>query len=275
MVPITDRSFLYGDGCFEGIGVINGRILHLDDHLERLERSARALRISLPLPLGRLRDVVIETATSNDMGAAPVAYLRVLVSRGSGHLGLRNTSRLERPHIYVIPHIHRERSPSDIQVYRAACTTVQAPPASTLDPRIKSNNYLWHVLALLDAQRQGADLAVHCTPDGFVTECHAMNIFCVRGDRLSTPPEPFVLGGITRRNVVHLAREIGFDVHAEFLTPYDFANADEVFVTGSLDLIGAVSAIDGVELVRPVPGERTVMIRNTYLRDAIAAGTAV
>lgn len=254
---------------------MRGKILHLDDHLERLERSAQALRIALPMPLGALREAALETAALNGMAEAPVSYLRILLSRGSGYLGLRNTSRLGKAHIYVIPQVHSTREPTTIEVYRAASTSVLTPPASTLDPRIKSNNYLWHILALLDAQDRGADLAVHCNAEGYVTECHAMNIFCVRNGRVSTPPEAMALAGITRAHILGVARSAGFDVYEELLTPYDLRTADEVFVTGSLDLVGSVRSIDGTEVPAPVPGAVTITLREAYLAEALEGGTTV
>jgi branched-chain amino acid aminotransferase len=274
-VPITDRSFLYGDGCFEGISVRSGRILYLEEHLRRLAASARLLRISMPVGAEELRELVVEVARRNAMGRSESAYLRVLLSRGSGYLGLRHTSRLERPHLYVIPQhesMARAEAPS---VTTAAFTRVATWPANSLDPRIKANNYLAHILALLEAQDKGAEAAIHCDRDGFVTEGHAMNVFCVRGGRVSTPPEASALAGITRAHVLHVARAARYPVDERSLTSYDLLTAEEVFLTGSLDGVVAVRTVEGEALSAPVPGPVTSHLYRDYLRRALDGGVPV
>jgi branched-chain amino acid aminotransferase len=276
-VSITDRSFLYGDGCFEGVGIRAGRILHLAEHVARLCASARVLRIPLPVPAESLSGLLHETARRNNMHDVELGYLRPLLSRGSGYLGLRHTSRLERSHLYVIPQIEAAPAPNGVipRVSTAAFSRLTTPRPSALDPRIKANNYLPHILALLEAQDKGADAAIHCDGDGFVTEAHAMNLFCVHDGRLSTPPETSVLAGITRSHILRIARAFGYAVDERPMTTYDLLTADEAFLTSSLDAIAALAMIEKVPLPPPVPGPVTSRLHREYLRAAIEAGTQI
>jgi branched-chain amino acid aminotransferase len=276
-VPLTDRSFLYGDGCFEGVGIREGKILHLDDHVARLAASARVLRIDMPVPAEELRELLLAVAGLNGMRNVRLGYLRPLLSRGSGYLGLRNTRRLGQAHLYIIPQLEPVGADEldTVRTFTAATTGIAAPPPSSLDPRVKSNNYLPHILALLEAYDRGADVAIHCDGAGFVTEAHAMNIFCVRGGRILCPPEAMALAGITRAHVMAAALNCGYDVAEALLTRYDLLTAEEVFLTSSLDAIAALSEIDGVPLPGPLPGPVTHSIRSAYVSRAVEQGAPV
>lgn len=276
-VPLTDRSFLYGDGCFEGIGIREGKVLHLREHIARLGRSARMLRIELPVSTDELCEVVLETASRNGMHEVALGYLRPLLSRGSGFLGLRHTSRLERAHLYVIAQLEPQPGPaSDApKVSSAALSRISPIPPSSLDPRIKANNYLPHILALLEAQAKDADVAIHCDSAGFVSEAHAMNIFCVRDGRIVCPPEAVALAGITRSQVIAVAEAHGYQVTEQPLTAYDLVTSDEVFMTSSLDGVAALSSIDGVMLPGAIPGPVTQELHREYLAIAVQEGAPV
>lgn len=276
-VSVTDHSFLYGDGCFEGIGVYEGRVLHLDEHVDRLFKSARMLRMTVPVSREELADLILETAARNGMGESPMGYLRPLLSRGSGPLGLKWSNRLGAPTLVIIPQLGDRRIGygGDIDVLTAAVTSQVRAPASSLDPRIKTNNYLSSILAFFDAQDRGADIAILRDERGFLSEGHAMNLFCVRDGRVLSPMESAALGGITRRNILATARDLGYECVETDLTTYDLVCADEAFVTSSLEGAAAIGAVDGVPFDGPVPGPVTSHIRGEYVKRACASGAAV
>ncbi|MSQ63676.1 MAG: branched-chain amino acid aminotransferase, partial [Betaproteobacteria bacterium] len=255
-VSVTDHSFLYGDGCFEGIGVCSGRVLHLDEHVARLFKSARLLRMQVPVTPPQLRGLILETASRNGMDKSKMGYLRPLLSRGAGPLGLKYSNKLGPATLVIIPQIADRRIAytGEIEVFSAAFSTYSRAGAGSLDARIKANNYLTYIMAFLEAQDRGADIAILRDPEGYVAEGHAMNLFCVHEGRVLVPSESLALSGITRKNVIATARRIGYACTEAQLTRYDLTVADEVFVTSSLEAIAAVGSIHGEALSGPVLG---------------------
>jgi len=145
-VSVTDRSFLYGDGCFEGIGVCEGRVLHLDEHVTRLFKSARLLRMQVPVVWAELRALIIETAARNGMDKSPMGYLRPLLSRGAGPLGLKYSNKLGPATLVIIPQLGDRRIAytGEIEILSAVFSSYQRPAPGSLDARIKAK---WaHVL---------------------------------------------------------------------------------------------------------------------------------
>src|SRR6202048_816316 len=276
-VSVTDRSFLYGDVCFEGIGVCEGRVLHLDEHVTRLFKSARLLRMQVPVGWAELRVLIIETAARNGMDKSPMGYLRPLLSRGAGPLGLKYSNKLGPATLVIIPQLGDRRIAftGDMEILSAVFSSYQRPGAGSLDARIKANNYLTYILAFLEAQDRGADVAILRDPNGYVAEGHAMNIFCVHDGRLYVPQESLALAGITRRNVIATARRIGCECIETNLTRYDLVAADEVFVTSSLEAIAGIGSIDGEPLPAPIPGAVTTAGRAAYVESALETGTPI
>jgi branched-chain amino acid aminotransferase len=276
-VSVTDHSFLYGDGCFEGIGVCSGRVLHLDEHVARMFRSARMLRIAVPVSNAELRDLILETAARNGMAESRMGYLRPLLSRGAGPLGVKHSNNLGPATLVIIPQLGDRRIAytGEIETLTAAFSTYHRPAPSSLDARIKANNYLTYIMAFLEAQDHGADVAIMRDPDGYVCEGHGMNLFAVHNGRVLVPQESLALSGITRKHVIATARRIGYECSETNLTRYDISAADEVFVTSSLEAIAAVAAIDGERLPGPVPGPVTTATREAYVKFALDTGTPV
>jgi branched-chain amino acid aminotransferase len=274
-VPVTDHSYLYGDGCFEGIGVFGGRVLHLDEHVERLINSARALLIEPPVTVEELRALLIEAAARNGMADAPGGYLRPIISRGCGPLGVSWSDRLGDASLTIIPQLGERKVAFDgpPPILSAVFTRRRRGDAATVDPRVKSNNYLPSILAYLDARAAGADLGVMYDERGHLTEGHAMNLFCVRQGRLLTPPRVASLEGITRRYILEVAGDLGVVCSEEDLTPYDLLTADEAFVTSSLDGVASLGSIEGITLT--APGPVTSAVRDAYIAYAIEGGTPV
>ena len=243
VVSVFDHGLLYGDGVFEGIRIYNGRIFELEAHIERLYQSARALLLEIPKSPGALIRDVRETVEAN---AKTDGYIRLIVTRGRGNLGLDPAS-CDRPTVIIIV--------DDIQLYPENCyrdgiavvtAAIRRIPSDCLDPRIKSLNYLNNILAKLEAKQAGCMEAVMLNREGFVAECTADNIFIVAQGCLKTPASNLgALDGITRRTVWQLAEGLDILKQECALTRYDLYTADECLLTGTGAEIMPVVKIDG------------------------------
>jgi branched-chain amino acid aminotransferase len=247
-VSVFDRSFVYGDGVFEGIEVENGGIFKLDAHVDRLYRSAAFLRIAIPIPKSEMQAAIVEVVRRSELRDG---YVRPLVSRGAGPLGLERVAELGPPTVVVMPQ-HRPRK--EARTYRAVILATRRTPAQCLDPRVKSNNYLNNVLGKFEQLDAGADAGIFLDVDGFVSECCGENVFAVRDGRVATPPATRTLDGITRQTVIALARDAGIGVAETEMTRYDLYSADEVFLTATLSGIGYIVQIDGRPIGDSEPG---------------------
>lgn len=246
MVSVFDHGLLYGDGVFEGIRFYNGRAFRLEAHLERLALSARAIALILPYTLAELTDAVEQT-----VGAAGVAegYLRLVVTRGVGPLGLDPT-RCQAPSVFIIAdRLRLVSSKTQEEGAKVIIAATRRLGADGLDPRIKSLNYLNHILARMEASHAGADEAILLNGAGRVAEGSADNIFIVRGGELLTPPvTEGALDGITRQVVLEAAAELHIPHRETPLAPYDLYVADECFLTGTGAELIPVASIDGRSL---------------------------
>jgi branched-chain amino acid aminotransferase len=247
-VSVFDRSFVYGDGVFEGIEVENGGIFKLDAHVDRLYRSAVFLRIAIPMSKDEMREAIIEVVRRSDLRNG---YVRPLVSRGAGPLGLERVAELGPPTVVVMP---QHRPPKEARSYRAVILATRRNPAQCLDPRVKSNNYLNNILGKFEQVDAGADAGIFLDVDGFVSECCGENLFSVREGRIATPPATRTLDGITRRTVIALAGEAGIPVAECEMTRYDLYTADELFLTATLSGIGYIVEVDGRRIGSGEPG---------------------
>jgi branched-chain amino acid aminotransferase len=247
-VSVFDRSFVYGDGVFEGIEVENGGIFKLDAHVDRLYRSAAFLRIAVPIAKPALREAIVEVVRRSSLRDG---YVRPLVSRGAGPLGLERVGELGPPTVVVMP---QHRPPKEARTYRAVILATRRTPPQCLDPRVKSNNYLNNVLGKLEQLDAGADAGIFLDVDGFVSECCGENLFAVWEGRLATPPATRTLDGITRQTVIGLARDAGIDVAETELTRYDLYTADELFLTATLSGIGYIVEVDRRRIGSGEPG---------------------
>jgi branched-chain amino acid aminotransferase len=243
-VSIFDHGLLYGDGVFEGIRYYDGRAFRLDAHLARLERSAAAIDLPLEHTRTSLEDAV---ATVIAHAGSADGYLRLIVTRGEGDLGLDPRS-CRAPTTVVAAAPLRVFEGAHAGVVATVASTRQAP-ADVVDPRIKSLNYLNRLLARLEAVRAGADEAFMLNARGHVAEGTTDNVFVVRDEMLFTPPaSDGALEGITRSAVLDLARDLGIPCEQASLGSYDLRAADEVFLAGTAAELVAVRTIDGHSL---------------------------
>ena len=245
-VSVFDHGLLYGDGVFEGIRIRGGRIFRLDDHLRRLLASCDAIGLALPGGAARARRAAVESARALDQDEA---YLRLVVTRGEGPLGIDPTT-CSTPRLFCIA--------GTIQLFDAAKTAAgvdlittfwRRPPADVLDPRVKSLNYLNNVLSKREAKLRGADEALVLNREGRIAEASGANLFVWRRGRLLTPPATEgALEGITRRTILELAPNLGLEAAEVPLNRADVLDADAVFLTGSGAGITRVRSLDGVEV---------------------------
>jgi len=254
-VSVFDHGLLYGDGVFEGIRTYDALIFRLKEHIDRLYRSADAIELKIPMTKTEMVEAVIKTLKAN---ALRDAYIRLVVTRGPGDLGL-DPRKCSVPTVFIITHkialYPKEFYKKGLEIVTAA-TRRNYPQA--LDPRIKSLNYLNNILAKIDAIKAGTEEAIMLTYDGHVAECTGDNIFIVKKPELLTPPADVgALEGITRGAVIGLAGKMGLPFREKMMKMDDVYGADEVFLTGTAAEIIPVVKIDKREIAQGEPGEMT------------------
>lgn len=263
-VSVFDHGFLYGDGIFESLVSVNGRIFRLDDHLARLYASATALKLRVPLGREELAEAVKETLRRNDLRDA---YVRIMVSRGPGFPVL-DPRASTAPTLVIRAHARSDAGAVGTTYrddgLRLKIVSVRKTPPVSIPSQAKTLNYINNILARMEAVDAGADEALMLDIHGFVAEAPGMNVFAVSDGRLRTPPTLNVLPGITRRSVIDLARADGYDVSEQAMTSYDLYTADEAFVCSTYGGIQAVAEVDGRKLAAGVPGPVTTAMRTAY-----------
>jgi len=272
-VSIFDHGLLYGDGVFEGIRGYNGRIFKLDEHLLRLYASAKAIMLDVPLGFSELKDAIIQTVRANKLRDS---YIRVVVTRGVGDLGL-DPKKCKVPTLFIIAG-KIELYPAEIYEKGLDVVTVATRRNFTeaVNPAIKSLNYLNNIMAKIEANNAGASEGLMLNYEGYVSECTGENIFVVSRGSLVTPPiSAGVLGGITRNTVIEIADGIGLDVKEKDMTRYDIFTAEECFLTGTAAEIVPVISLDGRVIGTGKPGEITNRIRKEYSLLTMSEGVPV
>ncbi|RDU35991.1 branched-chain amino acid aminotransferase [Neobacillus piezotolerans] len=255
VVSVYDHGFLYGDGVFEGIRVYSGNVFRLDAHLKRLYESAHSIMLEIPYTFEEMTEIIVETVRKNELSSA---YIRVVVSRGRGNLGL-DPSTCSQPRVIVIAEplalYPKEMYERGLKVGSVA-TRRNRP--DVLSPQIKSLNYLNNILVKLEANQAGVDEALMLNDQGYVTEGSADNIFLVKNGVIYTPPVYLgALEGITRNAIIDLAKRNGYEVREQPFTRHDVYVADEVFLTGTAVEVIAVIDVDTRKIGNGKPGQIT------------------
>jgi branched-chain amino acid aminotransferase len=261
-VSVFDHGLLYGDGIFEGIRIYNGRVFKLKEHINRLFYSAKAILLEIPMSHAELMKATVETCRKNKLRAG---YIRLLVTRGVGNLGL-NPRSCKKPSVIIIADRIQVYPP---ELYARGMDIVTVPTVrnlhSALNPAIKSLNYLNNIMAKIEANNAGVEEAVMLNSEGFVAECTADNLFIIKNGEIFTPPlSAGALYGITRGTVMDLAGQLGMKVSEPNLTRYDLFNADECFLTGTGAEIMPVVKIDGRVIGTGKPGKLTRALVEKY-----------
>jgi branched-chain amino acid aminotransferase len=242
-VPILDHGFLFGDGVFEGIRITPAGIFRFEDHMKRLSTAARAVGIEIDGGIEQVREVARETTRA---WGAREGYMRLIVTRGIGALGLDPAS-CERSAIVCIAAGTVELPPEKWAAGVDLITSsLRRPAGDVLDPRVKSLNYLNNILAKREANLSGADDALVLNAQGLIAEATAANIFVLAGNCLDTPPvSDGALEGITRRTVLEIASELGFECRERSLGRFDIFGADAAFYTGTRAGLVPIGSLDG------------------------------
>jgi branched-chain amino acid aminotransferase len=261
-ISVFDHGLLYGDGVFEGIRVYNGKIFELEAHIDRLYKSAKAIRLAVPMSRDKLIGSVKETVQANNVVGG---YVRLVVTRGAGTLGL-NPFVCENSTVFIIA--------DNIQLYPEefyengmkviSATTVRNHPLA-LPPQVKSLNYLNNILAKIEALDGNVAEAIMYNHEGYVAEATGDNVFIVKDGVIYTPPvEAGALSGITRAVVIRLAGQENLQVVERNLTKFDLYVCDEFFLTGTAAEVIGVVEIDGRVVGEGKPGPITRLLRKEF-----------
>lgn len=243
-ISVYDHGLLYGDGVFEGIRAYDNAVFRLKEHIERLYRSARSIMLQVPMTHEQMITAVLRTLTKNKLKDA---YIRLVVTRGVGDLGL-DPRKCAKATVIIItePAIALHSKEKRENGITAMVTWVKRDPVDATSHEVKSLNYLNSVLAKIESNTAGIDEAICLDKTGFVSEGVAENIFIVKEDNLFTPPTSTgALPGITRATVMELAEKLGYTVNERNVTPNELFTADEVFLTGTAAEITAVREVNG------------------------------
>ena len=272
-ISVLDHGLLYGDGIFEGIRFYNGRVFRLEEHLARLWDSARSICLEIPMSMRDMTEAVLETIRQNRLRDG---YIRLLVTRGVGNLGL-NPTQCKYPSVIIIA--------ATIALYHESfyrkgltiitCATRRSNPAA-LNPAVKSLNYLNNVMARIEANLAGADEALMLNDAGNVAECTADNVFIIKRGQIFTPPiTAGALRGITRGIVFEIAAELGIKISEIDITRNDVFVADECFLTGTAAEIVPVVKADGRSIGNGKPGPITTRTIARFREMTRETGTPI
>ncbi|WP_347490080.1 branched-chain-amino-acid transaminase [Desulfoscipio sp. XC116] len=253
VVSVFDHGLLYGDGVFEGIRAYHNRVFKLPEHLERLYESARTLTLAIPVSIEEMQEVVLETLRRNNLRDA---YIRLVVTRGKGDLGL-DPRKCSRATVFCIA-ASIQLYPEELYEQGLEMVTVATRRnlAEACNPRVKSLNYLNNIYAKIEAALAGVPEAIMLNQEGYVAEATGDNLFLVKKGKLITPPIYVgLLEGVTRNAVIDLARQKGIVVEEKVFTRHDVYNADECFLTGTAAELIPCVRVDGRTIGSGKPGE--------------------
>jgi len=261
-VSVFDHGLLYGDGVFEGIRSYDGLVFKLKEHLDRFFESAKTLMLKIPLSRQEITGAIIQTLAANRLKDA---YIRLVVTRGEGDLGL-DPRKCDHPTLIIITDrivLYPKK------LYREGLEIITVPTQrnipSAVDPQIKSLNYLNNILAKIEAVNAGKEEAIMLNHAGYVAECTGDNIFIVKQGELLTPPTYVgALKGITRLAVITIARREKISFREEIITRHNLFNADETFLTGTAAEVIPVVKVDGRVIGNGKPGTLTLRIMQEF-----------
>ena len=272
-VSVFDHGLLYGDGVFEGIRFYNDRVFKLEEHMERLYDSARAICLEIPTPRAELTEALLETIRRNELSDG---YVRLVVTRGVGDLGL-NPKLCKRASVIIIA---AKISLYSEELYRNGLDIVTVATRrvsnAAMPPAVKSLNYLNNVLAKIEAMQANAAEALMLNEQGYIAECTADNVFVIKRGQLFTPPVTAgSLRGITRGTVLDLAEELGIPTAEPELTRYDVFTADECFLTGTAAEVVPVVRCDTRTIGDGKPGPITARLLAAFRERTRTTGTPI
>ncbi|MDR3256354.1 MAG: branched-chain-amino-acid transaminase [Endomicrobium sp.] len=274
-ISVFDHGLLYGDGVFEGIRAYNGRVFRLKEHLDRLWVSAKAINLTIPVQQQEMEKAIIKTLLANKLSNA---YIRLIVTRGCGDLGLDPRKCIMPPSIIIITD-NISLYPEELYEKGMDVITVSTRRIrqDSLSSNIKSLNYLNNILAKMEAIRGGVLEAIMLNAEGYVVECTGDNIFLMKNGVIYTPPgSEGALMGITRDAVIELAKnKLKIPVREERITIYNVYTADECFLTGTAAEIIPVISADSREITDGKPGKITIKLMKEFKNLTRLTGTPI
>ncbi|MGE5637566.1 MAG: branched-chain-amino-acid transaminase [Chloroflexota bacterium] len=254
-ISVFDHGLLYGDGVFEGIRAYNGVVFKLREHVNRLFQSAHVMMLQIPMTKEQMIEAVLETLRKNKMKDA---YIRLVVTRGVGDLGL-DPRKCPKATVFVITGaivLHGDEA--KIEGITAFISWVRRHPVDATSHEIKSLNYLNSVMAKIEANLAGADEAICLDKSGFVSEGVGENIFIVKDGKIFTPPiYSGALPGITAQVIAKLATRLKYELIEGSITPYQLLNADEAFFSGTAAEIVPIREVNKRQIGNGTPGPVT------------------
>ncbi|MEH7282461.1 branched-chain-amino-acid transaminase [Bacillus toyonensis] len=273
VVSVYDHGFLYGDGVFEGIRSYGGNVFCLKEHVKRLYESAKSILLTIPMPVEEMEEAVLQTLQKNEYADA---YIRLIVSRGKGDLGLDPRSCV-KPSVIIIAEqlklFPQEFYDNGLSVVSVASRR-NTPDA--LDPRIKSMNYLNNVLVKIEAAQAGVLEVLMLNQQGYVCEGSGDNVFIVKDGKVLTPPSYLgALEGITRNSVIELCERLNISYEERPFTRHDVYVADEVFLTGTAAELIPVVKVDSREIGDGKPGSVTKRLTEEFKKLTRERGVRV
>jgi len=262
-ISVFDHGLLYGDGVFEGIRVYNRLIFKLKEHIDRLYESSHSIMLRVPLSKNEFIRAIIDTLKENKLEDA---YLRVIVTRGEGDLGLDPRKCKGKESVIIIADkiaLYPEKLYKEGMEIITVSTTRNAHEA--MNPQIKSLNYLNNIMAKIEATNSGYEEALMLNDQGYVAECTGDNIFVVRKNELYTPPECMgALNGVTRETVLDIARKSKIVTHEHVFTRHELYISEECFLTGTAAEIIPVVKVDGRLIGHGKPGVVTLNLMKKF-----------
>ena len=272
-ISVFDHGLLYGDGVFEGIRFYNGRVFRLEEHIDRLFDSARAIALNIGLDKSAVIEATLETIRQNKLQDG---YIRLVVTRGVGDLGLNPMLCPKASMIIIASKItlySAEKYQNGLEVVTCATRRI---PHGALSPMVKSLNYLNNVMAKIEAQNAGAGEGLMLNEQGFVSECTGDNIFIIKNGVISTPPiAAGALAGVTRAVVFDLAAEFGIPIREPMMTRYDIFTADECFLTGTAAEVIPAVKLDTRLIGDGKPGPITQRLIGRFRELTASTGTPI
>jgi len=250
-ISIYDHGFLYGDGVYEAIRAYDGSVFKLREHIDRLYESAHSIKIDIPLSKEEMSRLVVEVLRKNQLMNS---YIRIVISRGRGRMGV-DPRNCTKPTIVIMVEPREPLFGENVKGISAIMCSLRRTPSWSLDPRIKTLNYLNNIMAKIEAIEAGVEEAIMLNEEGYVAETSTENIFVVKNGTVSTPhPSQGVLRGITRDAVIAVTKSLGYSVEERALTVHELYNADEVFVTGTAAELVPIVNISGRKIGEGKPG---------------------
>jgi branched-chain amino acid aminotransferase len=260
-ISVFDHVVLYGDGVYDTMCAWNYAVFKLDRHIDRLYESAHAIKLAIPQTKQEMKEIVLETVRRN---ALRNAYVKVLVTRGVSSQPLLNPYNCV-PNViaFAVPYMSQASDSGNDSGIKMIVSSMRRIPNECISTKVKSCNYLNHVLMRLEANEANADDAIELDMEGYVCEAPGYNVFFAKHGVLGTPADN-ILVGVTRETVLELAQAAGITTHMARVQPFDLYNADEVFLSSTAGGIVPVVQIDGRRIATGKPGPLTTKIRELY-----------